>query len=329
MNDLQTIRWGIIGPGSIAKSFCRGVAVLPDHQVVAVGSRTQEKADVFGEEFHVPRRHGSYQALVEDPEVDAVYVATPHPYHQENALQALDAGKPVLCEKPFTLNEGQLSELVEVARSKNLFLMEGMWTRFFPLMYRVRELLKEGAIGEVRMVQADFGFRAGFDPKGRLFAPELGGGSLLDVGIYVLSLSSMVLGEPDRITGVATIGETGVDEQAAVTLGHPSGAVSLLFSAVRTNTPHVAYINGTDGRITIHSPFWKPEKLTLSRSGQPDELIELPMEGSGFNYEIAEVGRCLRAGKTESDVMPLDESLSLMRTMDRLREQWGIRYPTE
>lgn len=329
MPDLSTIRWGIIGPGSIAKSFCRGVAVLPDHHVVAVGSRTQEKANTFGEEFNVPRRHGSYQALVEDPEVDAVYVATPHPYHKENSLQALNAGKPVLCEKPFTINERELREVVDAARAKKLFLMEGMWTRFFPLMYRVRELLRERAIGEVRMVQADFGFRTGFDPKGRLFDPQLGGGALLDVGIYVCSFSSMVLGAPDRVTGLATIGETGVDEQAAVVLGHPGGAVSLLFSAVRTNTPHMAFINGTEGRITIHVPFWKPERLTLTRTGKADELIELPMEGSGFNYEIAEVGRCLREGKTESDVMPLNESLSLMRTMDELRRQWGVRYPTE
>jgi predicted dehydrogenase len=256
-------------------------------------------------------------------------VATPHPFHRENALQALNAGKPVLCEKPFTLNEAELKEVVDLARNRSLFLMEGMWTRFFPLMYRVRELLSEGAIGEPRIVQADFGFRAGIDPKGRLFDPALGGGSLLDVGVYVCSFSSMVLGEPGEVTGVATMAETGVDEQAAMTLLHSNGAISLLCSAVRTNTPHVAVINGTEGRITIHSPFWKPETLTLSRAGKADEVIQMPMEGSGFNYEIAEVGRCLRAGKTESEVMPLDESLSIMRTMDRLRALWGIRYPSE
>lgn len=328
MSDLRTIRWGVIGPGSIAKSFCKGVAVLPDHEVAAVGSRTLAKANTFGDEFGIPRRYSSYQELADDPDLDAIYVSTPHPYHKENSLQALNAGKAVLCEKPFTINEGELQELVDTARVKNLFLMEAMWTRFFPLMYRVRELLREGAIGEVRMVQADFGFRAGFDPKGRLFDPELGGGALLDVGVYVTSLSSMVLGTPDKITGVATLAPTGVDEQAAAVLGHPNGAVSLLFSAVRTNTPHVAYLNGDAGRITIHSPFWKPERMTLTRDGK-DELIEMPMEGSGFNYEIAEVGRCLRAGKTESDVMPLAESLSIMRTMDTLRKQWGVRYPSE
>jgi predicted dehydrogenase len=329
MTDFATVRWGILGAGSIAKSFSKGVNALPDAQLIAVGSRDAAKSNTFADEFGIKNRHAGYDALVNDPEVDAVYVATPHPFHKEHSLLALNAGKPVLCEKPFTINVGELEEVVKVARERKLFLMEGMWTRYFPLMYKVRELLKEGAIGEPRMLQADFGFRSGINPEGRLFNPELGGGALLDVGVYVTSLASMVFGEPERITGLTTLGETGVDEQSAMVFGYKSGALSVLCTAVRTNTPHVAYINGTDGRITIQSPWWKPEKMTLSRSGKPDEEINLPMESSGFNYEAAEVGRCLRAGKLESDVMPLEESLGIMRTMDTLRSQWGLKYPME
>jgi len=325
----DTIRWGILGPGSIAHQFASGVKELPDAKVVAVGSRDGAKAIAFADTFSIPNRHASYQALVEDPEVDAIYVATPHPFHKEHCLLALNAGKPVLSEKPFTINHAELTEIVDTARKNDLFLMEGMWSRFFPLMGRVRELLAEGAIGEVRLLEADFGFRAGVDPNGRLFAPALGGGALLDVGVYTVSLASMFLGSPDRITGLATLGETGVDEQAAMVLGYPNGALAMLSTAIRTNTPHKATLNGTDGRITLQSPWWKLDRALVSRNGKPDEEIHLPYEGNGFNYEAAEVGRCLRAGKKESAIMPLEESLSIMATLDTLRGQWGLKYPME
>jgi predicted dehydrogenase len=329
MPDLTTVRWGILGAGSIAKRFTEGAQSLPDAQVIAVGSRTQEKADAFADEFNIPHRHVSYEALVADPDVDVIYVATPHPMHKENTLLALNAGKPVLCEKPFTINAREAEEAVRTAREKRLFLMEGMWTRFFPAMYEVRRLIKEGAIGEVRMLQADFGFRGAVNPESRLFNPALGGGALLDVGVYVVSLSSMVLGAPDRVTGLATMVETGVDEAAGIVLGYPQGQIAVLSTAVRVNTPWEAAILGTEGRILIHNAWWKPERFTLVRSGQPNETIESKSESTGFNYEAAEVGRCLRQGKLESDVMPLDETVSIMRTLDTLRAQWGLKYPME
>lgn len=329
MSTLPKVRWGILGPGSIANSLAKGVAALPDAEVVAVGSRDKARADSFADKYGIPTRHGSYQALVEDPNVDVVYVASPHAYHAEHALLALNAGKPVLCEKPFTINAKQLEEVVRVAREKKLFLMEAMWTRYFPVMAKVRELIRDGAIGEPRLVEADFGFRTDVNPRGRLFDPALGGGALLDVGVYTVSFAHMVLGAPDRMTGLATMGETNVDEQSAFILGYPSGALAVLSTAVRTNTPHVATINGTAGRITIPTSWWKPDRLILARSGQPEETIELPANPAGFMYEAEEVGRCLRAGKLESDVMPLDESLAIMRTMDTLRAQWGLSYPME
>lgn len=327
MNDI--IRWGIIGTGNIAKQFARGLAVLPEAKLVAVGSRTKASAEAFGEMFDVPRRHISYENLAQDSEVDAVYIGTPHPLHRENSLLCLEAGKAVLCEKPFAINVAEAEEVINLARQKQLFLMEAMWTRFLPVLVRVRELLASQVIGQVRMLMADFGFRAQFDPQHRLFNPELGGGALLDVGVYPVSLASMVFGPPTRITGLAHLGPTGVDEQAAIVLGYGDGQIAILSASITTSTPQEAILVGTEGRIKIHSPWWKPTKLTLSASGQGDDLIEMPFTGNGYNYEAIEVMNCLRAGKLESDVMPLDQTLSIMQTLDNIRAQWGLRYPME
>ncbi len=325
----QKIRWGILGTGNIAHQFARGLSVLTDAELVAVGSRSQETADAFGDEFGVGRRHPSYEALANDPDVDAIYVSTPHSLHRENSLLCLDAGKAVLCEKPFTINAREAEEVVQAAREKRLFLMEAMWTRFLPVLVRVRELLAERAIGDVQMVAADFGFRTNVNPKSRLFDPALGGGALLDVGVYPVSLASMVLGAPTRVAGLAHLGGTGVDEQGAIVLGYAGGQIANLYTAIRTNTPHDARIMGTNGSIQINSPWWKPTALTVAVTGAEPEVVELPYEGNGYNYEAAEVGRCLRAGKLESDHMPLDETLAIMRTLDQIRAEWGLKYPMD
>jgi predicted dehydrogenase len=327
MND--KIRWGIIGTGNIAKQFARGLTVLPDAKLVAIGSRTRASAEAFGEMFDVPHRHASYENLAQDSEVDAVYIGTPHPLHRENSLLCLEAGKAVLCEKPFAINAAQTEEIINLARQKQLFLMEAMWTRFLPALVRVRELLASQVLGQARILTADFGFRAQFDPQHRLFNPELGGGALLDVGVYPVSLASMVFGPPTRIASLAHLGPTGVDEQAAVVLGHEDGQMAILSASITISTPQEAILAGSEGQIKIHSPWWKPTKLTLSVSGQEDDLIEMPFTGNGYHYEAAEVMSCLRAGKLESDVMPLDETLSIMQTLDNIRAQWGLRYPME
>ena len=204
--DMTNIRWGIIGTGNIAKQFARGLKVLPDAQLVAVGSRAQESADAFGEEFGVPHRHASYADLAADGEVDAVYIATPHGSHMDNSLLCLEKGKAVLCEKPFAVNAAQAERVVQEARSRGLFLMEAMWTRYFPLMDRVRSLIDEGALGEVRRVHADFGYRTDVKPEYWLFDLHQGGGGLLDVGIYPISLASMLLGRPEAVRGVCAFG---------------------------------------------------------------------------------------------------------------------------
>jgi predicted dehydrogenase len=323
------IRWGILGTGRIAKTFAQGLAVLPDAELVAVGSRSQTTADAFGDMFHVPHRHASYEGLAADPDVDVVYVATPHSLHRDNSLLCLEAGKAVLCEKPFAINAAQAEEVVALARECGRFVMEAMWTRFLPAIVRVRGLLAEGAIGEVRLLSADFGFRAEFDPRGRLFDPYLGGGALLDVGVYTVSLASMVFGPPARIVSMAHLGPTGVDEQAAVILGYERGQLAVLTTAVRTSTPQEAILMGTGGQMRIHSQWWHPTTLTLALEGREEEVIYLPFEGNGYHYEAAEVMDCLRSGRLESDVMPLDETLAIMETMDQMRAQWGLRYPME
>jgi predicted dehydrogenase len=325
----ERIRWGILGTGGIAHKFATGLAALDDVDLVAVGSRTQESADKFGNEFKIPRRHASYEALVADADVDAIYISTPHPFHKANTLLALNAGKAVLTEKPFAMNAGEAQEMMDCAKQNNVFLMEAMWTRFLPIMVHVRELLSKDVIGEPRMLIADFGFRTGFNRQHRLFNPELGGGALLDVGIYVLSLSSMVFGTPTYITGAATLGETGVDEQAAVILSHAGGQLSSLTTAVRTNTPHEALICGTNGQIKIHSSFWCGTRATVSVNGKEAHEVNMPLHGNGYNYQVVEVARCLRQGKTESATMSLAETLSIMQTMDTIRAQWGLKYPME
>jgi predicted dehydrogenase len=325
----QKFKWGIIGTGNIAHVFARGLQSLPDAELHSVASRSQESADSFGAEFDVARRYAGYEDLTHDPDVDAVYISTPHHLHRDNTLLCVAAGKPVLCEKPFAINAAQAVEMIDAAREKRVFLMEAMWTRFLPIIMRARELVAQGAIGEPRMLQADFGFRTQVNPQGRLFNPEYGGGALLDVGVYPVSFASALFGAPSRVAGLAHIGETNVDEQGAMALGYPGGELAVLSTAIRTNTSQEATILGTEGSIRIHAPWWASQTLTLRLPKQEDQVIELPFQGNGYSHEAAEVARCIRAGKLESEIMPLDETLSIMQTLDRIRAEWGLRYPME
>lgn len=326
---MSRVRWGVIGAGSIASRFAGALAALPDAETLAVGSRSQDSADRFAEAHGFSRSYPSYAQLAADPDVDVVYVATPHPFHAENVELCLKAGKAVLCEKPFAMNAAEARRLVRLSRERGLFLMEGMWTRFFPLMGRLREVLADGTIGEPRMLTVDFGFRAPFDPSSRLFDPKLGGGAMLDVGVYCVSFASMVLGPPVRATGLSHLGETGVDEQFAAALEHGGGRLSTITAGTRTATPQEATVLGTEGYIKIHSPWWMPEAMTVSRPGREDEVVREPTEDNGFRYEAAEVMRCLGSGQKESSIVPLDETVSVLETMDEIRAVWGLRYPGE
>lgn len=326
---VQPIRWGILGPGGIAHKFVTGLQELEGAELAAVGSRTKEKAEAFAGEYGFARAHGSYEELAHDPEVDIIYVATPHPAHKENVLLCLKAGKAVLCEKPFTINAQEAEEMIACARASGVFLMEAMWTRFLPAIVQVREWLRKGVIGDIRMVKADFGFSIGWDPQSRLLNPELGGGALLDAGIYPVSFASMVLGsQPDEIRSLAHMGKTGVDEQFSLLFGYSQGRIANLSGAVRTRMVSDAWILGTEGQI--HVPrFLFARSANLLVEGQEPVVCEPPFPGNGYQHEAAEAMRCLREGRTESEIMPLDETLAIMKTMDAVRQQWGLKYPGE
>jgi predicted dehydrogenase len=244
-------------------------------------------------------------------------------------MLCLNAGKAVLCEKPFALNAAQAEQVVQLARARRLLLMEGMWTRAFPVMARLRQLLAEQAVGLVRLVSAAFSFRAPFSPQARLFNRALGGGSLLDVGIYPVSFASMVLGAPAEISSAAEIGPTGVDTQAAMIFRYQNGAAATLFAGLQSDGPREAEIIGDNGAITIHDTWWRPSRLTVKRFEGQSGQFDLPYAGHGYHFEAAEFMRCLREGRLESPILPLNETLSIMKTLDAVRAPWGLRYPGE
>ncbi|HET8614516.1 MAG TPA: Gfo/Idh/MocA family oxidoreductase [Actinomycetales bacterium] len=323
----RPIRFGVVGTGYIASAFTDDLRLLDDVVVSAVGSRSQASAVAFGERHAVGRRHASYAELVTDPEVDVVYVATPHPGHHDAAMLAIQAGKAVLVEKPFTMDAAEASDLVDAARQAGVFLMEAMWTRFHPHMARIREVLAAGTLGEVVTVTADHGQWFASDAEHRLFAPSLGGGALLDLGIYPLSFASMVLGTPDVVTARSSKAFTGVDAQTSMILDHVGGAQAVLTTTLLARSPTRATIVGTEARLEVDTVWYQPSSFTvISRDGVVLERFDEPHVGHGLRHQASEVVRCLRAGETESPVMPLDESLSIMRTMDEVRRQIGLVY---
>jgi predicted dehydrogenase len=321
-------RWGIAATGGIATQFARGLAQTADADTVAVASRTQARADQFGDEFGIPHRHASYEALAEDPDVDVVYVASPHSRHEADALLFLEAGKHVLCEKPFALNAAQAQRMVDTARDRDRFVMEAIWSRFLPAYQRLGELLGDGVIGEVQHVDADFAIRFPYEPTHRLFDLALGGGALLDLGIYPLQLASLVLGAPTDVHAAGRIGETGADEHVAAVLRHASGALASIRTGTRVTMACTARITGTDGHIDLPAFMHCPGSLTVTTIAGTD-LHETPIMGEGLRYQVAEVHRCIDAGELESRVIPHSETLQLARTMDEIRAQLGVRYPAD
>lgn len=319
------LRWGLLGTGLIAGAFATDLALSDSGVVAAVGSRSQESADRFAKAHRVSRAHASYEALVSDPEVDIVYVATPHPMHRDNALLALEAGKPVLVEKPFTMNAQEAREVVTVARERRLFAMEAMWTRFLPHIAVVREWLAQGTLGEIVTVSADHGQWFAEDPEFRLFAPALGGGALLDLGIYPVSFASMVLGSPTEIVAISDPAFTGVDAQTSMLFRHASGAQAVLTCTLRAKSPTRAAIVGTDARIEIDGAFYAPASVSLiPRDGEPT-VVRSEHQGRGLRHQADEVARRLAAGELESPLMSLDETVAIMETMDAVRARAGAR----
>jgi predicted dehydrogenase len=315
------VRWGILGTGGIAGSFASDLRLSDAGVAVAVGSRSRAAADRFADNYGIANRHDSYESLVADADVDVIYVATPHPMHRDNAILALQAGKHVLVEKPFTMNAAEARDVVAVARERGLFAMEAMWTRFLPHVGVIREWLGKGLLGDIVTVTADHGQWFAEDPQFRLFAPELGGGALLDLGVYPVSFASMVLGTPSRIVSISDPAFTGVDAQTSMLFGYASGAQAVLTCTLRAKSPTRAAIVGTDARIEVDGDFYAPACVTLiPREGDP-VLVESRHEGRGLRHQADEVARRLAAGELESPFMPLDETISIMETMDTVLEQ--------
>ena len=320
-------RWGILATGNIAARFVQDLRLLPDAEVVAVGSRSAEAAKAFADRHDIPRAYGSWAELATDPDVDVVYVATPHIAHRDAALTCLRAGKAVLCEKPMTLDRAGSAELVETARSHDVFLMEAMWMRCNPLILRTLELIADGAIGDVTTVAADFSLAGPFPPEHRLRSRTLGGGALLDLGIYPVSLAHLLLGVPDEVKAWAKLSPEGVDENTAIILGYESGALATLTCGLLGATPLVATITGTRGRIELPSLFFRPDRFTLHRADAEPEVFSAPLVGGGYQDEAAEVQRCLAAGLRESPLVPHAATLEVMGLLDAVREQVGVTYP--
>jgi len=325
----DTIGWGILAAGGIAKAFAKDLLVA-GLDPVAIGSRSQESADRFGDELGIPHRHGSYEALVADPDVDIVYVATPHPFHAEAAILALKAGKHVLVEKPFTLNAAEARTVVALAEEKNLLVLEAMWTRFLPHMVRIHEIVDAGTIGEVRTVLADHNQDLPKDPQNRLYNPDLGGGALLDLGIYPISFAVDILGTPTDVAAIAAFTETGVDRQTAVLLTHEGGRQSVLQTALDTRGPNRAELLGTQGRISIDEVWYTPTSFTVyDVTGAVAERYESTVEGRGMQFQALEAERLIRAGETASPRLAPAETVAIMDVLDAVRSRIGLRYPGE
>lgn len=324
---MSTVRWGVVGTGGIASAFVEDLHFVEGAAAVAVGSRAQKSADRFAAEHSLGRAHPTYEELVTDDEVDVVYVATPHPGHHAAAMLAIEAGKAVLVEKPFTMDAAEAESLVTAARDRGVFLMEAMWARFVPWAVRLRELLADGTLGEVREVIADHGQWFPQDASHRLFAPELGGGALLDLGVYPVSFASMVLGTPSLVTAVSDPAFTGVDATTSMLMQYAGGAHAVLTATLTAAGPTTAAVIGTDARVQVDGPFYTPTGFTLTRRDGTSERFDQPVQGRGMWCEAAEVVRCLREGRLESDVMPLDETVAIMATMDEVRRQIGLTYP--
>jgi predicted dehydrogenase len=329
---METIRWGILGCGRIARKFASDLTLVDGAELSAVAARRIEDAQVFAKEFPARHVHGSYKDLVTNPEVDVIYVASPHALHHEHTLLCLNHQKAVLCEKAFALNLRQAKEMVEVSRNRKVFLMEALWSKFLPQYNKLQELIAAGELGEIKSILVNFGFIPQPPVPARLFDPALGGGSLLDIGIYNVFLVLSILGRPDTIEASMTPGPDGVDEQCASLFKYKNGAMAQLFSSLSSNLGTDADISGTKSRLRLTARFYAPSATIELYSGREDsrEIIPVHKEGgSGYQYEARHVGECLRKGLTESPVMSHNDSLLIMETMDRIRSAAGIHYPAD
>ena len=325
----NAVRWGILGTGKIARAFAKALKDVPDAVLAAVASRSAGKAQAFAQEYGAGAAYGTYQELADAEGIDLVYVATPHPRHADNALIALRAGKGVLVEKPFAMNLREAEQVVTLARSRRLFLMEAMWTRYLPAFDEVRRIVASGEIGSVRQVVADFGIAPDFGPEHRAFNPELGGGALLDLGIYPLSIATALLGPVAAIKAQAELGDTGVDVQTGFTLRHEGGGLSACSCSLQARTPCELTVSGSRGHVRMNTMFHRATSVSVRLEDGSARTVETPYLGNGYVHEVIEAQRCFQAGLLESPGMKLEETLALMGVMDEIRRQVGLAYESD
>ncbi len=323
------LRWGILGTGWIARHMTSDLAINGS-TVTAVGSRTQEKADAYASEFGIPHAHGSYEALVADPDVDVIYVATPHPSHVADATLALNAGKHVLLEKPYTINAGEARVVADLARERGLVVLEAMWTRWMPHMIRLREIIAAGTLGDVRTVIVDHNQKLSQDPAHRLQDPALGGGALLDLGIYPVSFAWDVFGAPTTIHAISSPTPTGVDRQTAILFGYSDGQQAVMHTASDTMGPNTAAVIGTEAWVQIDPVWYTPTVMrVLDPDGTVIEEFDGRTEGRGMQFQAAELERIVASGKLDDDILPPSQSIAIMESLDEIRSQIGLTYPSE
>jgi predicted dehydrogenase len=324
----KDFKWGILAPGRIAGKFAEDIGKLPGHCIYAVGSRSLERAGLFAERYNIPNAYGSYEELLRVGGIDALYIASPHSGHFEHTLQCIDAGIPVLCEKPLAINSLQVSFMIARAKQRNVFLMEALWTRFLPAMEQALSWIEMGKIGDIQGVKADFGFKpTNMDPSGRLFNPALGGGALLDIGIYPIFLALLVMGKPSKIQARGVIGATGVDEEVILLTEHGADRFGQLHASIRNDTKTEGFIFGSKGVIHLHTRWHETTSLAFLPHGEVPEILHFDNQGWGYGWEAKEVERCVTQGLLESPKWSLEQSLLLMEIMDEVRLQIGLNYP--
>ncbi len=326
------IRWGILGCGRIARKFAADLRLIDDAELTAIASRNNETLELFAKDFPCKHHHNSYKALAANDEVDVIYVATPHSHHYEHTMLCLNFNKAVLCEKAFAINSRQAIEMIKTAKERKVFLMEALWTKFLPHYKKLQELLQQKTLGDIKSVLVNFGFKTSDKSPQRLFDPLLGGGSLLDIGIYNVFMTLSILGKPDVIEATMIAAPTGVDEQIAVLFKYNNGAMAQLFSSFVTNLPTQAEINGTEGCITLTTRFYEPSATIQLSKKIPYEREVIAVEkeaGFGYHYEARHVNECLKKGLIESPVMTHADTLLLMEILDRIRKKARIEYPAD
>jgi predicted dehydrogenase len=327
---MKTIKWGIIGAGNISSTFATALNSMEYTELAAVASRDSDRALKFAERFRIKKAYGSYEELVKDPEIDAIYIGTPHTEHKANAALCITHGKAVLCEKPFTVNQNETQYLISLAEEHNVFLMEAMWTKFLPATFEIKKWIQEKRIGEVRTIHVMMGFKSEFDLNSRLYNPDTAGGALLDIGVYPVTYVIHMLDKlPDQVVSNVILGKSNVDEQNSIILKYKDGILANISTSIMSNPGNEAVIIGEKGKIRIPS-FWMAEYAELyDAEGNLTDTISIPHKKNGYEYEAEEVNRCLREGKTESTINSLNDTLDIIKIMDFIRNEWGLKYPQE